>query len=453
MGNSNQPLVLRVAPSPTGNLHVGTARTALYNYLYARKYGGKFYLRIEDTDHERSKPEFEKNITEGLAWLGLTFDNTNLIRQSERKELYKQTLHRLISENHAYVSKEEPKEAGERSEVIRFRNPNKRVTFTDIIRGEISFDTTELGDFVIAKSTEEPLYHLAVVTDDIDMKVTHVFRGEDHISNTPRQILLIEALGAPRPVYAHIPLILAPNRSKMSKRDGAASIWSYKEQGYLPEAMINFLALLGWNPGTDKELFTLDELVLEFDLSKVQKGGAVFNIDKLNWFNREYIKKLPTEERLTLIRDSIREGLKETIVINDEILARADAIITERIATFGEIKEAAKAGLYDYLFIIPHFERDKMLFKGEGDFAQTAKHLEAAVDILAPLDKGAGMETVKAALMPYAERLGKGNVLWPIRYSLTGLERSPDPFTVISILGIDESIRRLTLAAKIALPH
>lgn len=452
MNPQKNTIVVRIPPSPTGNLHVGTARTALYNYLFAKKHGGIIHLRMEDTDKERSKPEFENNIIEGLKWLGIQTTNETPVRQSERGSLYKNVLQKLLDDGKAYVSKETPKNETDRAEVIRFKNPNIRITFNDLIRGDISFDTTELGDFVIAKSIDEPLYHLAVTADDIDMGVTHVIRGEDHISNTPRQILLIEALGATRPSYAHIPLILALDRSKMSKRHGATAVTNYRDIGYLPEAMINFLALLGWNPGTDQELFTIDELVQSFDLTKVQKGGAVFNIEKLNWFNREYIKKLSSEKRLTLIKEALVKGIKKEISLDDEIIARSDAIITERIATFGEITESAKTGSYDYLFENPSLTRDKMLFKGEGDFALTAKHLDAAVKIIEEFSlENPTAESVKEVLMPYAEKEGKGSVLWPIRYSLTGLDRSPDPFTLISVLGKTKSIGRLISAAKIAL--
>ena len=202
-----EKVVVRMAPSPTGNFHIGTARTTLFNYLYAKKMGGKFVLRIEDTDKERSKKAFEDNILEGIKWLGLAYDE--FYRQSEREDLYKDYVKRMIDAGSAYISKEEPKEEGQRTEVVRFKNPNKKIKFEDEIRGEVEFDTTELGDFVIAKSPEEPLYHLAVVVDDHEMGVTHVIRGEDHISNTPRQILIQEAIGAKRPVYAHLPLILA----------------------------------------------------------------------------------------------------------------------------------------------------------------------------------------------------------------------------------------------------
>lgn len=275
----NEKVMTRFAPSPTGNLHIGGARTALFNFLYARKYEGKFILRIEDTDKERSKKEFETDITEGLKWLGLEYDDRH--RQSDRGEIYKSYLKKMLDSNFAYESSDQ---------VIRFRNPNKKIKFNDLIRGDIEFVTTELKDFVIAKSLEEPLYHLAVVVDDYESGITHVIRGEDHISNTPRQILIQEAIGAPRPNYAHLPLILAADRSKLSKRKHGESVSLdyYRSKGYLPQAIINYLALLGWNPGTEQEIFTLDELVKVFNLSRVHKGGAIFDEKKLAWVNRKH---------------------------------------------------------------------------------------------------------------------------------------------------------------------
>ncbi len=277
-----------MAPSPTGKLHIGTARTALFNYLYAKQNGGKFILRIDDTDKERSTKEFEQNILDDLTWLGFSWDE--FYRQSERTDIYLDHLKKMIDSGHAYVSKEEVKEEGDRAEVIRLKNPNKKIAFDDLIRGQVEFDTTELGDIVIAKSLEEPLYHLTSVIDDALMGITHVIRGEDHISNTPRQILIQEAIGASRPIYAHLPLILASDRSKLSKRKHGESVALsyYREQGILPQSIINYLALLGWNPGTDQEVFTLDELIKTFDMKRVHKGGAIFDEKKLAWVNRKH---------------------------------------------------------------------------------------------------------------------------------------------------------------------
>ena len=274
-----EKVVTRIAPSPTGYLHFGLARTALFSYLFARKHGGTYILRIEDTDTARNKPEYEQDISEQLAWLGLTADAT--YRQSEAMPRHKQCLAKLIEEDKAYVSKETAKDgSGKEVEVVRLRNPGETVTFTDLIRGEIQFDTTELKDFVIARSITDTLFHLAVVIDDADEGVTHVIRGEDHISNTPRQILIQRALGFPEPHYAHLPLILMPDKSKMSKRKHETAVRTFREMGILPNALINYVALLGWNPGTDQELFTLEELVNIFDTSQVQKSGAVFDMEK-----------------------------------------------------------------------------------------------------------------------------------------------------------------------------
>ena len=276
---TGRQVIVRMAPSPTGKFHVGSARTALYNFLFARKNDGKFILRIEDTDKERSKKEFEDDILEGLEWLGLKYDE--LYRQSERGEVYKSYVEKMLSQDLVYESDDK---------VIRFRNPNKKIKFNDLVRGEIEFDTTELKDFVIARSVDEPLYHLAVVIDDFESGITHVIRGEDHISNTPRQILIQEAIGAPRPLYAHLPLILAQDRSKLSKRKHGESVSLdyYREKGISPAAVINYLALLGWNPGTEQEIFTLEELIKVFDLSRVHKGGAIFDEKKLAWVNRKH---------------------------------------------------------------------------------------------------------------------------------------------------------------------
>ena len=265
-------VVTRFAPSPTGFLHIGGVRTALFSYLFAKQNKGDFVLRIEDTDKERNKEEWTEDLISDLAWLGLKHDV--FAKQSERFDIHKKYLQKLIESGHAYISKETPTEPGQRDEVIRFKNPNKKVTINDLIRGEVTVDTTDLNDFVIARSMDEPLYHLAVVIDDFEMGVTHVIRGEEHLSNTPRQILIQEAIGAPRPIYAHIPLVLAPDRSKLSKRKHgeSVSLTYYREQGYLPEAILNFVAMIGWNSGTDQEIFSLDELIKEFKIEKRTRG-------------------------------------------------------------------------------------------------------------------------------------------------------------------------------------
>ena len=432
-------VVVRIAPSPTGNLHIGTARTALFNYLFAKQNNGKFVIRIEDTDKERSKKEYEENIKDGLEWLGIKHDE--YYRQSEREDIYKKYLQKLIESGKAYISKESPKEESQRSEVIRFKNPNKKVKFEDMIRGEIEFDTTELGDFVIAKSLDEPLYHLAVVVDDFEMGITHAIRGEDHISNTPRQILIQEAVGAPRPKYAHLPLILNTNKSKLSKRDGAMSIFEYREIGYLKDALVNFLAMLGWAPKDDTEIFSMRELVNNFRLEDIQKGGAVFNIEKLNWFNKEWIKQMDDSE--------LKEIIQKESDVSSSILKRALPEIKERIDFIKDIDKLFKIdGEFEYLVSLPTFEEEKLNWK-ENSKEITQKHLNKVLSLIGtiPLEEFSA-DKIKDTVWPYANEEGRGDVLWPVRYALSGKDKSVDPFNLAYILGKDESVKRIENAIQ-----
>ena len=426
--------VTRFAPSPTGFLTIGNYRTALFSYIFAKQHNGKFILRIEDTDKERSKKEYDDDILDSFKWLGLEYDE--LYRQSERSEKHKEYLQKLIDSGFAYISKEKEVKDGGRAEVIRFKNPNKNVTFTDLIRGDITFNTEDLGDFVIAKSLDEPLFHLAVVADDFDMGITHVIRGEDHISNTPRQILIQEALGAPTPMYAHLPLILAPDKSKLSKRNGAVSIRDMKTQGYLPEAIINFMALLGWNPGTDKEIYTFGELLKDFNLSKTQKGGAVFNQEKLNWVNKEHLHKLPLEEKLKLTQRYVKN-------IETERLKRALEVIFERIETLGGLELSLKNGEFSYLEKSIDYNSNLLLWKKELSKNKTAKRLEQVADLLKKLPELPTADRTKEVLWGFAEKEGRGETLWPLRVALSGKEKSPDPFTLVEILGKTESMARI----------
>lgn len=444
---SGQGIVVRFAPSPTGFLHVGSARTALFNFLFAKKHGGKMILRIEDTDRERSKKEYEKDILEGLGWLSISHDA--LYRQSERTDVYKNYLEKLIREGTAYVSHEEPKEEGKRGDVIRFKNPGKTIVFHDLIRGEISFDTKELGDFVLAKDLETPLYHFAVVTDDFDMGVTHIIRGEDGISNTPRQILIQEALGAPRPVYAHIPFILAPDRSKLSKRHGAVSITEYRNMGFLPEALVNFLALIGWNPGGEREIFSLKELINEFLIEKVQKGGAIFNLEKLRWMNREYIKKMPHQEFRARTLEFLPDKIKKIPEWSEERFTAVLEILEERMSTFGDIVTMTEGGEIEYFFKMPEYSKEKLLWKEEMDHKKTRSRLSHIISLLGNIDQSLFTASrIKEALWDYATEEGRGQVLWPMRYALSGRDRSPDPFVLGGALGKLETIRRLERAVK-----
>lgn len=425
-------VVTRMAPSPTGKFHVGSVRTALFNYLFARQNGGKFILRIEDTDKERSKKEFETDIVEAFDWLTLEYDE--FYRQSERTEIYKKHIQKLIDDGFAYISKEEATEEKQRSEVIRFKNPNKVVKFNDLILGEIEVNTTDLGDFVIAKDLENPLYHLTVVVDDGLMDVSHVIRGQDHISNTPRQILILEALGFQRPIYAHIPLILAPDKTKLSKRHGALATLEYRDIGYFKEAILNFMAMIGWNPGDDREIFSKQELIKEFKLEKVQKGGGVFNIEKLNWFNKHYLNQRPKDEMFHMI--------KSVVHMPEEMLRRAIPTLIERIDKYSDLKNE-DLGFYTSM---PRYETENLIWKNS-DIEQTKSHVLEAMARLENADFSS-LETIKESIWNYAEKVGKGDVLWPLRYALSGKDKSPDPFTLAYILGKEETLQRVKVASQ-----
>jgi len=447
------PVVTRIAPSPTGHLHIGTARSALFNFLFARNKKGTFIVRIEDTDTKRSKKEYEKDILGSLEWLGIKYDA--LYRQSERTEIYTSYIDTLLKSGQAYLSKEESKQnPNEVIEIVRLKNPNRKIVFNDMVRGEIIFDTTELGDFVIARSITEPLYHLAVVIDDYEMKVTHIIRGEDHISNTPRQILIQEALNIPRPHYAHIPLILASDRSKMSKRGGeSAHIKDLKEKGYLPTAVINYLALLGWNPGTSQELFSLEDLIKTFDIKQIGRGGAIFSTEKLKWFNKQYLKDIPEYQFKKLIHTSFPERLTTLPTYNEKIRDRLTVVLREKVKSLEELKGLAESGELDYYFIKPEYETTKLLWKyqkeGEISKEETKKHLETIITLLGQIPSASfSPDAVKKAIWEYAEEKGRGAVLWPLRFALSGKDKSPDPFSISYTIGKKETLERITTAIQ-----
>jgi glutamyl-tRNA synthetase len=442
---SNNTTITRIAPSPTGHMHIGLVRTALCNYLFARAHGGRFVFRSEDTDKARSKPEYETAILEGLEWLGLEHDE--FARQSERTEIYRNHLAALIETDAAYVSKEPSKaDPTKEVEVIRLRNPGSTVVFNDLVRGDISFDTTELGDFVIARASDDALYHFTVVVDDFLMGVTHIIRGEEHISNTPRQILIQQALGAPRPRYAHLPLILAPDRSKLSKRHGAVSLTDYRNEGFLKEAIINYLALLGWNPGTDRELFSLSDLIELFSLDHMQKGGAIFDREKFLWFNREYIKTLSDDQLFDTVQDWLPEDRRDA---DREVLRRLLPLVRERIHTLSEITAEAADGEFTFAFERPNPSPELLKWKKDARAQDALPRLQKVARLLdVILDEPSAVE-VKEALWKYAEEEGKGEVLWPLRVALTGRERSPDPFSVVAVIGKREAQDRIKKACDI----
>ena len=449
-----QKVVTRFAPSPTGNLNLGGVRAGIFAWLFARHNGGKFIVRIEDTDKERSKKEFENNILESLTWLDIDIDET--YRQSEHVARHEELLRKLVADDKAYVSKEDlkatpsrAKESPLRQEVIRFRNPNKKVTFFDCVHGQIEFDTTELKDFVIAKSFTEPIFHFALVADDWDEGVTHVVRGEDHISNTPRQILIQEALGAPRPEYAHLPLVMGSDHSKLSKRKGAKAITEYREAGYLPEAILNYDAFLGWHPEGDEEIFTKEELVRIFTLDRVQKNPAMFDETKLLWFNAQHLKRLADDEYAKRLREFCRG--RSSASAEDRPLQEFDARLVPLIKERAQTLEEAAQLLLEYDFLGSVSPDAKLLTQGGKLSApNTSTHLQHVQEMLSRLsDEDFTPDGIKNALWPYAEAEGRGAVLWPLRTALSGRERSPDPFTIAALLRREETLARIVRAVSV----
>lgn len=511
----SQAVRVRMAPSPTGAFHIGSSRTALFNYLFAKKNNGKFILRIEDTDKERSKKEWEDNINQSFEWLGISPDESperpgafGPYRQSERTKLYSKYLQDLIDRGvvyHCFCSKEEldahreyqmsigkppiysgkcshlsKEEVKEKLEqgiefVLRFRVGESEVKFNDLLRGEISYHTSTFGDFVVAKNIDEVLYNFACVIDDYEMQISHVIRGEEHISNTPRQILLCEALNLPIPQYLHLPLILNKNRAKLSKRDPeiTAAVMGYKEKGYLPHALINFIALLGWSPGNDKEIFSLDELVEGFAVDKIQKSGAVFNADKLDWMNGYYIRNTKLSELTELCLPFLfqaglikpRWGDKEIVpLVHDRPFRMVDFEIIEtkenvdinylqkvvkyhqeRLKHLAEIAEVAKFAFQKNVNI------DKELLRWKQMTDQELKDsLSQAEEVLAGIKAGDwSLEKITAVLMDKANQIGdRGKLLWPLRVALTGEKASSSPFEVADILGKEKTLERINYAKE-----
>ena len=431
--NSNSQTKVRIAPSPTGVLHIGTARTALFNYLFAKRYGGKFILRIEDTDVERSSKEYEKDILDSLEWLGLKWDE--FYRQSERKEIYRKYLQQLLDSGKASWD-----------DIIRFKCPKQgKIKFNDLIRGEVEFDLKLLGDFSLAKDLDSPLYNFAVVVDDQTMGISHVIRGEDHIPNTPKQILIQDALGFRQPQYAHIPLTLGPDKAKLSKRHGAVAISEYRKQGYLPEALINFMVLLGWNPGggDEREIFSLKELEKEFSIEKINKSAAIFNIEKLDWFNAYYIRKKSPKELVKLILegDFLRISNLKPQISNHYIenVVRLEQTRLKKLSEIGEMTE--------YFFKEPEYDKTLLQWKGKQDFQEIYHNLDELTKILRNIkDEDFSEARLRKEIMPFAEKHGVGNVLWPFRVALTGLRASPDPIEIAAVLGKNKVLERIKKA-------
>lgn len=472
---------VRFAPSPTGPLHIGGARSALFNYLFAQKLGGKLILRIEDTDRERSRRESEINIYESLRWLGINWDEGPDVggdygpyRQMERLSLYQEYTQRLLAEGKAYYcycTEEElaaarqeartgggnPKysgkcraltaaekrayEAAGRKPVVRFRVPaEQKIVIQDLVRGEVVFQSEDVGDFVLVKSDGVPTYNYAVVIDDALMKISHVLRAEEHLSNTPRQLLLYEALGFPLPEFAHISLILGKDRSKMSKRHGATSVVQYKEEGYLPEAVVNFLALLGWAPVGEEEIFSMAALIQEFSLERVAKNPAVFDLEKLQWLNSLYI------------RECDPAVLQELAL---PYFQNAGFIAANPSAAEKEWVRLILTAYQDRLLCLQDVAQQAAIFRGEevrftGQAADVLQQetfplvLRTFYEHLAALDV-VNMATVKMLFKNLLRELKlKGQFVYmPIRVALTGQEHGPELPLVLEILGKDLALRRV----------
>ena len=471
---------VRFAPSPTGYLHVGGARTALFNWLFARRHGGAFILRIEDTDAERSSAEMVTGILDGMRWLGLAWDEGPEIGgphapyfQSQRYDRHRAAADALVAQERAYYCyctadrlREERERAEARGEAwqydrrclhlpadevarleaaktpraIRFKVPPGTTAFDDVVHGRIEFDARNIEDFVIVRSDGHPIYHLSVTVDDIDMQITHVVRGDDHISNTPKHVLLFQALGAALPVFAHVPLILGADKKRLSKRHGATSVMEYERQGYLPDALVNFLALLGWAPGDDRELMSRQELVDAFALEGISGGNAVFDTAKLDWMNGQYIARMPLAElAAAIVPLLVREGLWSDGTPADEWLNRLIELLRPRAKRLTDFVEQARP------FLAPDVEyEDEAVRKHLADpqlpryIATLAEDLRGAMPfdeqhVEAAVRRSAEKQDIKAAMLIHA-----------IRVALTGRTASPGIFEVIVLIGRERTLARLT---------
>jgi glutamyl-tRNA synthetase len=469
---------LRFAPSPTGYLHVGGARTALFNWLYVRRHGGVFILRIEDTDVERSSTDMVTGILESMTWLGLDWDEGPGIGgphapyfQSERLDRYRAAAASLVASGHAYYCYCTPdeirlrreaaeaagqawtydrrcralqadevarREAAGQPRAIRFNVPAGRTVFTDLVHGELSFDRGILEDFVVLRSDGHPTYHLSVVVDDVEMAVSHVVRGDDHVSNTPKQVLLYEAMGAPVPLFAHVPLILGPDKKRLSKRHGATAVGEYEKHGILPEAMVNFLALLGWSPGGNDEVFSRDELVSRFTLEGISGGNAVFNPEKLDWFNQQHILRLTAREILARTRgDFAAAGLDIASVDPTRLEAIVD-LLKPRARTLADIVQQARPFLVDAVEYDP-----AAVAKHLADPAMKP-HLDAWRERLAAVEPF-DAPTIESALRATAEARGlkAGPLIHATRVAVTGQAVSPSLFDVLVLVGKPRVLQRL----------
>ncbi len=474
---SDKKIVTRFAPSPTGFMHIGGIRTALFSYLFARKNNGTFILRIEDTDKEREVEGSIEHIQESLTWLGIEWDyGPDTVNpfgsciQSERLDSYKMYAQRLIKKGLAYpdpYSKEEvdtfraQADAEKRPFLFRNHRPEifetwdgtkplrlkvpfvKRYTWQDAVRGELSAGEEMVDDIIIIKADGYPTYNFAHIIDDLEMEVTHIMRGDEFISSMPKFLSIYDALEIPYPVFVTLPPILKEDRSKkLGKRDGAKDILAYKEEGYLPETMMNFLALIGWNPGTEQEVFSKAELIDTFSIEKIQKSGGAFNEEKLLWMNREYLQKLSDADFFAYVKNALPSSLTEAQGYSDQILTRLLPTIKERVHVATEIHEMTEAGEYDFAFITPNVSTPMLKWKNDQSEKDVLPRLEKANVLLQNADF-MSPEAIKEILWAYAEEVGRGELLWPLRIALTGKEKSPDPFICSFIIGKEETLARI----------
>lgn len=478
------PVRVRFAPSPTGPLHIGGARSALFNWLFARRYGGTFIVRVEDTDLERSSRQSEENILAALRWLGLDWDEGVQVggpngpyRQTERLDLYRKyadfllqngaayrcycTEEELAAEREALSEKGETprylgrcrsltqqdcarKEAEGRKPVLRFRVPEDKVIhINDLVRGEVSFECSGIGDYIIVKSDGIPTYNFAVVVDDHTMAISHVIRAEEHLPNTPRQVLLYEALGWNTPEFAHVSLILGKDRAKMSKRHGSTAIEQYQGKGYMPEALVNFLALLGWSPGGEEEIFPLDELKQQFSLERVAKSPAVFDLDKLNWLNGHYIRQAPLEQITDLAIPYLEKAGYISLPLSPEKYQWVQTIVAsvrKYLSFMEEITDHVKIYFDDRIEVESEETRAVMNGGQVPAVLSALKEKVASGGVLT--DSGA-----KLALKEVGKTLGvKGQqIFMPVRVALTGSIHGPDLDKIMAILGKDKVAKRLSI--------
>lgn len=475
---------VRIAPSPSGNLHIGTARTALFNYLFAKKHVGKFILRIEDTDLERSNNEYIKNIFDSLKALGLTWDEGPDVdgpygpySQSERFDIYPKYAQILIDKGYAYecfctpeeleaeklisqekkmahvyskkckhlseAEKEELRKQG-RKPAIRFAVENKELIFNDLVKGELKFDTSLIGDFVIMKSNRTPTYNFAVVVDDMLMEITHVIRGEDHISNTPKQILMYEALGAKIPEFGHLGMILAPDRSKLSKRHGATGVSEFVEKGYLIDALVNFVALLGWSPSDGVEIKTVNEIAQDFRIHEVSSSNSIFEYDKLNWMNSQYIKKLSTEElKEKLLPFLTKYDLSE---LSEEKLLRMVEITREPLVILSDITDAVPYFFGNDVSIEPEVQTDVLNTETSQTVLKEVQYLVQNWDFD---DEESLHHTLEELRNSFKEKgIKPKETMWAVRAAVTGRVKGADICAVLSVLGKEKVLKRIQNALK-----